>query len=190
MCNRAVEEDFSPGWQARAGARFMANALEIRMRAAERDSSSLVLLGRYIRRARGYAFLTQDELADASGVSQSTISRLEAGIAEQLPMDRLMAINNALGALLPLGCCPHDHKCAWQPFRPPRVDDKAQAFLDYLLREGGEASGPGAGAHDAADTEFGVELDEIGALAGGEAAAIVDAEQLEGVARRRGDRGG
>src|SRR5688572_21429688 len=184
-----MADDFTDGWQVRAGARAFATALEIRMRAADRDSSSLVLLGRYVRRARGYSWMTQMELAEASGVSQSTISRLEAGSANQLPVDRLIRIGNALGATLPLGTCPHNHPCAWQPFGPARDAHRDRDFLDYLLDKAGDSLDPGAGAHYAPDVEVGVKLDEIGALPGRQAAAIVDAEHLQGVARRRGDRG-
>jgi len=47
---------------------------------------------------------------------------------------------NALGRLFPLGFCPHDHKCAWQPIRPPeqRTSD-AQSLIDRLLRDPDES---------------------------------------------------
>ena len=183
-----MEEDFSAGWQARAGARAMANALELQLRAAETQASSLVILGRYIRRSRRQRQITQAELAERAGVSQSMVSRIERGAAASVPLERFLAICMALGRLFPLGACPHDHPCAWVPVRiAERAQTDPERLLHALLRNSGE---PIPGAHHAADVEVGVELDEIGALAGREAAAIVDAEHLEGVARRRGDRGG
>jgi transcriptional regulator with XRE-family HTH domain len=183
-----MQEDFSPGWQVRAGARAMANQLEQQIRAGEAVSSSPRILGRYIRRSRRQLRLTQAAFAGRAGVSQSMVSRLERGVATQLPLDRLLAISAALGRMFPFGACPHDHPCSWQPVRPPESNSTEPGrLLEYLLAQSGE---PDAGAHHAADIEIGVELDEIGPLAGGEAAAILDAEQLEGVARCRGDRGG
>ncbi|MEA2676421.1 MAG: Helix-turn-helix domain [Chloroflexota bacterium] len=139
-----MTDDFAEGWQVRAGARAMANAIEIRMKSAERSTSSLVLLGRYVRRARGYLTMTQVELAGAAGVSQSMISRLESGGADQLPLGRLMAVANPLGAVLPLGSCPHDHRCAWQPFRPTRPVQNDRTMQEYLLQHAGESLEPGA----------------------------------------------
>jgi transcriptional regulator with XRE-family HTH domain len=188
-----VEEDFSEGWQARAGARRMANQLELQMRREETARPAgqpLVVLGRYIRRSRRYSEKNQRRLAEDAHVSQAQLSRLERGVVPSMRLERFVQIANALGRLLPLGVCPHDHPCAWQPVRPPLIPQSSGGLIEYLLRQAGEPSDPGATAHHAADVEIGVELDEIGPLAGGEAAAIVDAEHLEGVARCRGDRGG
>ena len=166
----------------------MANQLEVRIRAEEAATSSLSILGRYVRRSRRQLRLTQAAFAERAGVSQSMVSRLERGRAAQMPLESLLKISVALGRLFPFGACPHDHPCAWQPVRPPeRNSTEPGRLLEYLLAQSGE---PDAGAHHAADVEIGVELDEIGPLAGREAAAILDAEHLEGVARRRGDRGG
>ena len=136
-----MEEDYSDGWQARAGARAMANALEIQLRRAEaeRSHAPFLVVGRYLRRSRRYAQLTQRALAAGAGISQSMVSRLERGRAPTAPFQRFLMAANALGRLFPLGFCPHDHRCAWQPIRPPepRTGD-AQRFIDRLLREAGE----------------------------------------------------
>jgi len=186
-----MDENFSDGWQARAGARAFANAAELQLRLSEAATSSLVLIGRYLRRSRRYAQLTQVQLARAAGVSQSTVSRVERGTGARIRLAAFVAICAALGRAFPLGACPHDHPCAWPPVRPPeRQPVDGEAFLEYLLRQAGEPEplDPGAGAHDATDIEIDVQLDEIRPLAGREAAAIGDAEQSEGI--RAGGRDG
>src|SRR4051812_50218933 len=70
--------------------------------------------GRILRRARHCAGLSQQRLADLSGVSQTTISRLERGKAPRTPIDRVLALQAVLGGWLPMGVCPHDHHCMWQ----------------------------------------------------------------------------
>jgi DNA-binding XRE family transcriptional regulator len=75
----------------------------------------LSAFGRIVRRARQCAGLSQQRLADLSGVSQTSISRLERGKAPHLALDRLLAMQVVLGGCLPLGLCPHDHPCIWQP---------------------------------------------------------------------------
>jgi len=65
-----------------------------------------------------HAGLSQVRLAEASRVSQSTISRLERGKASSAAMFKLVLLGDALGNGLPLAFCPHDHVCAWQ-----RLDD-------------------------------------------------------------------
>ena len=49
---------------------------------------------------------------------------------------------------------------------------------------------PAARAHDPADPELAVELDEVGALSGGDPAAVRDPEHRQRVPARGGDRGG
>ena len=157
----------------------------------ERGFTPQLIVGRYLRRSRRYAELNQRELAAESGMSQSTISRVERGRLPRMYLVRFLDLCLQLGRLFPLGVCPHEHQCAWQPVRPPqREASDGQAFLNSLLADAGDKLDPGPAAHNAADIEIGVELDEVGALAGREAAAVVDAEQLEGVARRRRDSGG
>jgi transcriptional regulator with XRE-family HTH domain len=70
--------------------------------------------GRNLRRARQIAGLSQQRLADLSGVSQSVISRLERGKAPMHALERLLMIQEVLGSAFPLGECPHDHACVWQ----------------------------------------------------------------------------
>ncbi len=79
----------------------------------------LVLLGSAIRRARHELGLSQDRLEQLSGIDQSTISRLERGLAPKTPVHRLVSLGIVLRSSLALGFCPHDHPCAWQPTEPP-----------------------------------------------------------------------
>lgn len=136
-----MEEDYSPGWQARLGALRMANALEIQLRREEeeRNITEPVALGRYLRRSRRYTEQTQRAMSAAAGVSQTMVSRLERGKAPMTPLQNFLQVGSALGRLFPLGCCPHDHVCAWQPIRlpEPRSSD-AQRYIDKLRREAGE----------------------------------------------------
>jgi transcriptional regulator with XRE-family HTH domain len=136
-----MDEDFSPGWQARLGARQWANSMEIRLRREEADShiTEPVALGRYLIRSRRYAGKTQRELSGAAGVSQSMMSRLERGRATMTPLRNFLQVGSALGRLFPMGCCPHDHACAWQPIRPPesRTSD-AQRYIDKLRLAAGD----------------------------------------------------
>jgi len=119
----------------------MANALEIDLRRseAERSHAPLLFVGRYLRRSRRYAQLTQRALAAGAGLSQTMVSRLEQGKAPAMSLQKFVAAGSALSRLFPLGFCPHDHRCAWQPIRPsePRTGD-VQRFIDRLLREAGE----------------------------------------------------
>jgi transcriptional regulator with XRE-family HTH domain len=75
----------------------------------------LVRFGRYVRRARHIAGMSQQRLADISGVSQPTVSRLERGLTPSMGVDKLAALAEVFGRSLPLGFCPHDHDCPWQP---------------------------------------------------------------------------
>ncbi len=81
----------------------------------------LVLLGSAIRRARRELGLSQDQLERLSGVDQTTISRLERGLAPKTPAHRLVWLGMVLGRSLPLGACPHAHECPWQPLEPPET---------------------------------------------------------------------
>ena len=67
-----------------------------------------------MRRCRLQAGLSQVVLARKSGVSQSTISRLERGKASSAAMFKLVRIGDALGYRFPLAFCPHDHLCEWE----------------------------------------------------------------------------
>ena len=78
----------------------------------------LVRFGRNLKRARQLAGISQQRLADLSGVSQSVISRLERAMAPRLGLERLLQLQEVLGNALPLGECPHDHLCMWRPLTP------------------------------------------------------------------------
>ena len=90
-------------------------------------SADLLRFGRYLRRARYFAHLSQEDLASRAGVSQSNISRLERGLAPATGSDRIARIGAVLGKNLPLGFCPHTHMCPWQPIvdLPPPPDPSA-----------------------------------------------------------------
>lgn len=53
------------------------------------------------------------ELARRSGVSQSTISRIERGKAPSAAMLKLVKISSAMGRGFPFAFCPHPHFCSW-----------------------------------------------------------------------------
>lgn len=81
---------------------------------------ALVIIGRYLRRARGYALKSQERVGHETGVSQSMVSRAERGLAPGMGFGRFVQMCEALGRLFPLGTCPHEHECAWQPIKPPQ----------------------------------------------------------------------
>jgi transcriptional regulator with XRE-family HTH domain len=93
--------------------------------------------GHELRRCRLQAGLSQMMLAERSGVSQSTISRLERGRAPQAAIMKVMLMSQALGRSLPLGFCPHDHGCAWERLdahgRPVRAPLRER---DWVLATG------------------------------------------------------
>jgi transcriptional regulator with XRE-family HTH domain len=82
------------------------------------DEAPLVRFGRNVRRARHIAGLSQQRLADLSGVSQSVISRLERAKAPMIGLERLLMLERVLGSAFPFGECPHDHSCIWQQLGP------------------------------------------------------------------------
>jgi len=123
--------DPPPGWRHPITGRF-----------GWKPSPSLVRFGRYLRRSRYFAHKSQDRLSSESGVSQSLISRAERALAPSMGADRLVELGDVLGSNFPLGFCPHDHVCAWQPFpdadRTPRVLATRldpTIFADPTLRE-------------------------------------------------------
>lgn len=63
--------------------------------------------------------MSQTRLEEGSGVDQGLISRLERGLAPTTRVEKLVALSAALGRALPLGYCPHEHWCQWQPAPPP-----------------------------------------------------------------------
>jgi transcriptional regulator with XRE-family HTH domain len=85
-------------------------------------SFELIAFGMYLKRARYPASITQARLAKLSGVDQGQISRLERALAPWTRTEHLVLIGKALGRALPLGFCPHDHWCEWQPAPPPPAE--------------------------------------------------------------------
>jgi transcriptional regulator with XRE-family HTH domain len=69
--------------------------------------------GAELRRCRHRCGLTQDRLAGLSGVSQSTISRLERGRAPYASLHLIIRLSDVMEPRMPLGFCPHDHRCGW-----------------------------------------------------------------------------
>jgi hypothetical protein len=61
-------------------------------------------------------------------------------------LDRFVKLTDALGRAFPLGHCPHDHGCPWQPIRPPPPrDEERQRRLDLLIENGLDFPFPGLG---------------------------------------------
>jgi hypothetical protein len=117
---------------------------------SEHDRRCLVVLGRAIRMARGQRVWSQRELEERSGVDQTTISRIERGLLRGTDLVHFARMAWALERAMPLGGCPHQHRCAWSlrwaavmeevaPTSPDSVgsvDDKSvEAFKLRLLAE-------------------------------------------------------
>jgi hypothetical protein len=136
-------DDESPSENAlRLGALAIARSVERRRREIEMsdpmgdpETAGISLLGRYIRRSRLLAGLTQQQLADKSGVSQSMVSRAERGLAPAMATVRLIRMVQPLARFFPLGVCPHDHNCSWQPVKAPDepVGDDPSGVAAYFL---------------------------------------------------------
>jgi transcriptional regulator with XRE-family HTH domain len=127
---------------ARLGALELARDAERRRREREMadpmgdpETAGRSLLGRYIRRSRRLAGLTQQQLADKAGVSQSMVSRAERGLAPAMATVRLVRMVQPLARFFPFGVCPHDHNCSWQPVKPPDepVGDDVSGIARYFL---------------------------------------------------------
>jgi len=82
----------------------------------------LLAFGQYVKRSRYLAQMSQVELARLSGVDQGAISRLERALAPAMKVERIVRLSKAMGRVFPLGYCPHEHWCQWQPApeRPPQ----------------------------------------------------------------------
>lgn len=107
----------------------------------ERDRQLLRRFGTEFRRCRIYAGLSQVVLAERSGVSQSTISRLERGLASSAAMFKLVRISDSMGDGFPFAFCPHPHYCAWNRLDEDGVHSRSRAPIvseDYIrtLRTG------------------------------------------------------
>lgn len=98
----------------------------------------LIHIGRYFRRSRAYAGISQMQLAGKANVTQSMVSRVERARAPGMAFERFVEMGLALGRLFPFGVCPHDHSCGWQPIQPPPSPPDPEDFMSYLMRESGE----------------------------------------------------
>jgi DNA-binding XRE family transcriptional regulator len=67
----------------------------------------IVHVGYDIRTLRNTAWLTQTRLSELAGVSQSTMSLLENGLAEALPVAKLAQVAAVFHADLLIRPCPH-----------------------------------------------------------------------------------
>jgi len=91
--------------------------------------------GMELRRCRQQAGWSQTQLSERSGVSQSTISRLERGKAPAAAMVKLVYLSDALEYYFPLGYCPHGHDCAWKRLDHdglPVITQSAVGSASYL----------------------------------------------------------
>jgi transcriptional regulator with XRE-family HTH domain len=109
----------------------------------ERDLALLRRFGVEFRRCRLYAGLSQVRLAEQSGVSQSTISRIERGRASSASLIKLVRISAAMLTGFPLGYCPHPHFCPWNRLNAdgtassdPRRPIASEEWLDDIRRRG------------------------------------------------------
>ena len=98
----------------------------------------LAHVGRYFRRSRAYAGMSQAQVAGRAGVSQSMVSRVERARAPAMGFERFVNMCLVLGRLFPLGVCPHDHHCGWQPIQPAARRGDVDTFIEYVLRYSGE----------------------------------------------------
>ena len=83
----------------------------------------MLLVGARFRRGREQAGLSQRDVAWRAGVSQSLVSQFERGLT--LGSMRMVMMGLAIGPRFPLGCCPHNHRCAWPA-------DPTNQFADLL----------------------------------------------------------
>jgi transcriptional regulator with XRE-family HTH domain len=81
----------------------------------------MVEFGHMVRHARRNAGISQHRLAALSGISQSSICRLERGLVPSMHAWKLVKIAFALAPHLPLGFCPHDHECALPHYATDRL---------------------------------------------------------------------
>ena len=97
----------------------------------------LIAFGMYVKRARHLAGVSQTRLEALSGVDQGQISRLERALSPTTRVEKLVAIGAALGRALPLGYCPHEHWCEWQPAPPPPPErDWHREAVEFNARHG------------------------------------------------------
>jgi transcriptional regulator with XRE-family HTH domain len=100
----------------------------------------LLAFGQYVKRGRYLARKTQQAVADEARVDQGQLSRLERALAPSMRVDKLVRLGNALGRAFPLGYCPHEHWCVWQPApKPPPEEpfDRLVALRELLNPQSG-----------------------------------------------------
>jgi len=85
------------------------------------------LIGARFRNGRRQAGLTQRQVAERAGISQSIVSRFERGLVRRSSAEKIVRLGLALGTRFPFGCCPHDHKCPW-----PANPTASQSFWEML----------------------------------------------------------
>lgn len=108
----------------------------VRMRDTDGDRD--VTFGAFVRAAREAKGLTQDELADLTGVSRTTISRWERGDGGRYEPDQVRAVFDALGqdireAVVLLGFATRDQ--LGLPPEPPRLFDAVTEEAIRILRD-------------------------------------------------------
>lgn len=84
------------------------------------EQSLIDRFGMEFRRCRSLTGMTQAELGERVSVAQSTISRLENGLAPGISFITLLRLSDRMRGYFPLGHCPHQHDCVFQPLKPPR----------------------------------------------------------------------
>jgi DNA-binding XRE family transcriptional regulator len=114
---------------------------------SQHDARSLAMLGRAVRMARREHAWTQRDLEERSGVDQTTISRIERGRVRGTELVRFAWIAWALGDAMPIGGCPHSHRCAyalrraaaleelapWTPESSGALDDTEPMLIQHAL---------------------------------------------------------
>ncbi len=96
------------------------------------DRQALQMLGAAVRIGRERMGLSQDALAGNAELSQAAVSRLERGMVWGMAVVRFARVAWVLGERMPLGGCPHAHRCAydteWQYARQ-RILDHSNASV-------------------------------------------------------------
>lgn len=86
------------------------------------------MIGQVVRRRRDELGATQQELADASGVSRGFVNRLEAGTATSVYPEKLLAVLDALGISMRLTA---DKEPNLEPVG--HDDEKAALMRSFML---------------------------------------------------------
>ncbi|MFN8520311.1 MAG: helix-turn-helix domain-containing protein [Chloroflexota bacterium] len=94
------------------------------------DQRSLTMLGAAVRMCRRQRGWSQRELEERSGVDQTTVSRIERGRVRGTQLIKLAWIAWALDDAMPLGGCPHDHRCAFSLRRAAVLEDVLRLVPD------------------------------------------------------------